>query len=589
MRRNIAITRFVFLLSIFVSPAIFAAAKPLSATDIDRVIGGEWRKHHLAAGPPVDDAAFLRRVTLDLTGTIPTADAVRAFLADKRGDKRQRAVDILLDSPEYALHFATYWDRLLMGRTAQGNFVDRVAFGRWLYDQFAKNRPWDELVFDLLGTSGQNTLGGVKKNALGPLQEPEPDPSGQVHAAVNWLLRYDKNPIDLTGKISRLFLGVQVQCAQCHDHPSEKWKQADFRSFASIFSRTAAKPLEERAKGIVRKVVLVDQPKPAIGGSDELKLIATAPPRALDGTDFATAENRRLAFAHWLVKPDNPWFARALVNRYWAHLIGRGFYEPIDDFRRSNPVVLPSLLDALAADFVAHKYDLKHLIRIICATRAYQLAVVPGKPGELDEQLFVHHRMRLLSSEELYNALAMATNLELALQKAGLPNVDQLKIQIQSAFDFLFSVDEEVPPPAEFAGSIQEALMFLNGRLVNRASADVPGMTLAGILDFPTEDAQKIEALYLRTLSRRPTAAETQRWLAFVDAPRDVVVEDKKKARELAKLGRQKGANNGKKNPLAALDRAARRLNPDDPTPQQQAYEDLFWALLNSSEFIFQH
>jgi hypothetical protein len=588
-RASIVIIIIILFVSISISRSAQAAPLPLSANAIDRQLAAAWRAKQLTPGPLVDDAGFLRRLTVDLTGTIPTAEAVRVFLADKHADKRLRAIDALLSTPEYALHWATYWDRLLMGRTTQGNIVDRVAFGRWLYERFANNRPWDEIVFQLLSASGQNTLGGVKKNALGPVQEPEPDPTGQVHAAVNWLLRYNQNPIDLTGKVSRLFLGVQVQCAQCHDHPSEKWKQKDFRSLAACFSRTAMKPLEERAKGLVRRVELVDQARPAFGGPNnaDLKLIAMAPPRALDGSDFSTTENRRLAFAHWVTRPDNPYFARALVNRYWAHFVGRGFYEPIDDYRRSNPVVLPSLLEAITADFVANKYDLKHLIRIICATRAYQLAVVPGAPGELDEQLFVHHRMRLFNSEELYNALAMATNLENALQKAGLPNIEQLKLQIQNAFDFLFSVDEEGPPPAEFAGSIQQALLFLNGKLINRASAAVPGMTLAGILDFPTDDAQKIEALYLRTLSRRPTAAETRRWLEFINAPRDIVVEDKAKQRELAKLART--GKGGKKSPLNVLDRAARRLNPDDPTTTQQAYEDLFWALLNSSELIFQH
>jgi hypothetical protein len=196
--------------------------------------------------------------------------------------------------------------------------------------------------------------------------------------------------------------------------------------------------------------------------------------------------------------------------------------------------------------------------------------------------------MRPLSGEELYNALSSATNLENALQKAGLPNVEQLKLQIQGAFDFLFSIDEESAPPADFAGSIQQALLFLNGRLVNRAAAAVPGMTLSGILDFPADDALKIEALYLRTLSRLPTAAETKRWVEYVNAPREVVAENKAQQRELMKLGRHE-KRSAKKNPLGALERAARKLDPSEPTAKQQAYEDVFWALLNSSEFMFQH
>ena len=446
--------------------------------------------------------------------------------------------------------------------------LDHAGFGRWLEDQFADNRPWNELVHELVGKSGVNT------------DEP----------AVNWILRYAQQPTDLTGKLSRLFLGVQIQCAQCHDHPSEKWKQDDFRSLAACFARTEPVPLEEKMKGQTRKVELRDQPGPTFGGpkTPDLRLIALAPPRALDGTDFTNADNRRAAFAAWLTQPENPWFARAIVNRYWAHLVGRGFVEPIDDFRHSNPIVMPELLDALAADFVAHGYDLQRLVRLICATRAYQLAVVGGKPGDGDEQLFMHHRMRPLTGEELYNALSSATNLENALQKAGLPNVDQIKAQIQGAFDFLFSTDEESAPPTDFAGSIQQALLFLNGRLVNRASAAVPGMTLAGILDFPADDALKIEALYLRTLSRKPTAAETARFIAYVDAPREVVAENKGQARQLIKLGRHE-KKSPQKNPIGVIDRAARKLDPSEPTAKQQAYEDVFWALLNSSEFIFQH
>ncbi|HEY2746194.1 MAG TPA: DUF1549 and DUF1553 domain-containing protein [Polyangia bacterium] len=551
------------------SPARSAPRRELTAADVDQKLAAAWRKAHLVAGPLADDATFLRRVTIDLTGTIPTADAVRAFLAAKRRDKRARAVDELLESPAYARHWAIYWDRALMGRLPKNvPVLDHAGFDRWLEDQFADNRPWNEIVRELVGTSGVNT------------EEP----------AVNWILRYSQQPTDLTGKLSRLFLGVQIQCAQCHDHPSEKWKQDDFRSLAACFARTGPVLLEDKMKGQTRKVELRDQPGPTFGGpkTPDLRLIALAPPRALDGTDFSNADNRRAAFAAWLTQPENPWFARAIVNRYWAHLVGRGFVEPIDDFRHSNPTVMPELLDALAADFVAHGYDLSRLIRLICGTRAYQLAVVGGKPGDGDEQLFVHHRMRPLTGEELYNALSSATNLENALQKAGLPNVEQIKTQIQGAFDFLFSTDEEAAPPTDFAGSIQQALLFLNGRLVNRASASVPGMTLAGILDFPADDPLKIEALYLRTLSRKPTPAETARWIAYVDAPREVVAENTGQARQLMRLGRHE-KKSPQKNPVGVIDRAARKLDPSEPTAKQQAYEDVFWALLNSSEFIFQH
>jgi hypothetical protein len=184
------------------APRRAPAVKALSAADVDRALAAVWRKHHLAAGPIVDDATFLRRVTLDLTGTIPTADAVRAFLADGRRDKRARAVDELLDSTAYARHFASVWDRALMGRLPRNvPLLDHAGFVRWLEQQFDDDRPWNEVVRELVSAHGVNT------------DEP----------AVNWVLRYSQQPTDLTGKLSRLFLGVQIQCAQCHDHPSEKW------------------------------------------------------------------------------------------------------------------------------------------------------------------------------------------------------------------------------------------------------------------------------------------------------------------------------------------------------------------------------
>ncbi|MDB4967178.1 MAG: hypothetical protein JWN44_2867 [Myxococcales bacterium] len=541
-------------------------ARELGAADLDRAVAAEWRQRHLKPGPVTDDAAFLRRLTIDLTGTLPSADAVREFLADARKDKRARAVDVLLGSPAYAQHWAGYWDKLLMGRTAKANpILDRPGFVAWLRTQVAANRPWNQVVYDLITATGES----------------------HDQPATNWILRYAANPTDLTGKMSRLFLGVQIQCAQCHDHPSEKWKQDDFRALTAAFARTGAVPLEDKVKGQRRRVELRDQPGPTFGGpkSADLRLIALTAPRALDGTDLAHADNRRVALAEWLTRPANPYFARALVNRYWAHLVGRGFVEPVDDFRRSNPPVMPALLESLAADFTAHQFDIQRLIRLIVNTRVYQLAVVGGAEGDVDEQLFVHHRMRPLTSEELYSALASATNLENGLLLAGLANLDALKQQLQGAFEFLFSVDEEGPPPADFAGSIQQALLFLNGKLVSRAAAAVPGMALSGILDFPAGDEARVEALYLRTLSRPPTAAERTRWVAYVNAPRDVVVESKK--RQLAKLPRE--SRSPKKNPLGALERAARKLDPSEPTATQQAYEDLFWALLNSSEFTFQH
>jgi hypothetical protein len=410
-------------------------------------------------------------------------------------------------------------------------------------------------VFDLVSATGVNSLGGMnaKPNQAQDAEVATRESQAGVNGAVNWIIKYRDARPDLAGATSRVFLGVQIQCAQCHDHKTEPWKQTDFRGFAAAFSRTRGVPLD--AKGAmdgIHRFDIRDEDHPVGVGkkaTPELREIAATPPRALDGTELDTSPVPRRALAGWLVAGGNPYFARALVNRYWGVLTGRGFYDPIDDIRPSNPPMAPEALALLATDFAAHGYDLKRLLRIICLTQAYQRAPGAAVPG--GEDYWSRGRLRPLSSEQLLNALLEATQMEPALEERAETqgkSLAQLKLQLQRDVTFLFDVDESDSDDDTFTGTVPQALMLMNGQLVNRGVRPIPGSTLAEAESLPV-DAARIRLLYLRALSRLPRPDELEAWTRLpVDS-------------------------------AAMPARQARR----------QAYQDLFWALLNSSEFQFNH
>ncbi len=582
----------------------YGDSKPaLTTAQIDQMVRAQWTVDKVVPAAPVDDARFLRRTYLDIVGKIPTAEVVAAFLADKSPDKRVRAVDTLLRSEDYAVHWTTYWDNVLMGRNVRANQIDRVAWRKWLFAEFAKNAPWNRFVYDLITASGQNSTGGSYAKAVGLMMRPgmaeeaaiDPKEAGKVNGATNWILKYTQNPADLSGAASKYFLGVQIQCAQCHDHKIEKWKQDDFRRFTACFMNARPVPVGDMAKGRMRKVELRDINRPFVQmrgkkqqGRNEYVGIQ---PAALDGTDFTNSPNRRQALAEWMTKPENPYFAEAIVNRMWAHFMGRGFVDPIDDFRPSNPGVLPGLLKSLADDFVAHDYDLKHLIKQITASQVYNLSSGQAKNVDPDNKYWARFRLKPMGPEELLDSLVTATNMNSVIEKVAGGNLDAVKFQLYRQFTFLFDTDEE-SEQKDFEGTIPQALMLLNGTLVNRGASPIPGTALADVLNSPGGDSQKIESLYLRTLSRKPTTLEVAKWTAFLGKPRDAIVTDSVPERPLnrqemrkamqAKQGLRKGGAN---DPLARMV----RYNDATPSAAQQAYEDLFWTLLNSSEFIFNH
>lgn len=576
---------------------------------IDQMIRTEWKKEGVAPSPRVDDARFLRRIYLDLTGTIPTEEAVRAFLADRSPEKRAKAVDQLLSCPKYSENWTNYWDQVLMGRQLRAQVIDRMAWRGWLRSQFDKNIPWNRFVYDLISATGVNSAGGSIARANGimlpsdkqamekPSDEGGGGMGGKVNPAVNWFLKYAQSPADLSGQASKIFLGVQIQCAQCHDHKTEKWKQEDFRRFTACFMNARPVPAATYKKGMVRQLDVIESPRTFVPrnrkGAEGRAEYASAPPAALDGTDFASTTNRRQALAAWMTAPENPWFAEAIVNRMWSHFLGRGFVEPVDDFRPSNPAVMPDLMKKLADDFVARDYDLKHLAREICATEVYQLSSQPAKSAGPGNTLWARYRLKPMGPEEMLDSLVTATKLEPALQQVAGGNLDTLKTVMVRQLNFLFDVDEEFEQK-DFEGTIPQALMLLNGNLTNRAVTAIPGTTLKEVWDMEAGDSQRIETLYLRTLSRKPTSPELTKWTEFVNAPRELVVDGRPqqpvsdyRQRQLAKMAQNRKPirRNAGPDPFS---RIGGRLSAN-ATPKLQAYEDLFWALLNSSEFTFNH
>jgi len=520
---------------------------------LDGPMRAAWARAGVVPAPRADDATYLRRVYVDLVGTVPGPDETRAFLTDVAPDKRRRLVDRLLASDGYAKHWTAYWEDVLIG-SAKAGLVDRAAFRGWLGARFAENTPWDRVVAELLTATGTN--GG------------EQDANG----AVNWTLRYEASPQDLGGHAARVFLGAQIQCAQCHDHKTESWKQDDFRRFTSAFLHARVDPLDHDKKMGVRRVALLDAASapPRFAKNAELAPIVRTRATALDGTDLERGKDTRKALAAWMTSKDNPMFARAFVNRMWGHFLGRGFYDPVDDIRPSNAPTAPEILDRLAADFVAHGFDVKHLLRVICAAEVYQLAASAEAKTDPEDALWGRFHVAPLGPEELLSAILRGTDLEAAAERAGIKNVDTLRASLQRKYAFLFDVDEENDEPA-YSGTVSQALALLNGALVAQGTRAHPGSAVRALVEGPGDDRDKVEALVVRVLARPPTAAERARFVEYVGGHSppsdDVKVNDKTKRRG---------------DPLERLDRG-RTL------AKAAAYEDLFWALLNSSEFTFNH
>ena len=498
------------------------ASPPSEPGLIDRHIAAAWRSEKLKPAPPADDASFLRRVHLDILGVIPPLDLVERFLADRRDDKRARLVEELLANDRYAANWAAIWESLLIGYDYGVKNETADALLGWLRGEiFAKHVPLDEMFRRLV------TAAGI--------------PQKEGPAVFPWKFLRQGGTAELSVRVARVFLGAQIQCAQCHDHPWDRWTQEDFQGVNAFFVRIRQRKVKpDDPKD--REVLVFDalQGEAAMG---EGRTRRTVPPRFLDGSGPEKEESRRAAFARLASRPDNLRFSRALVNRMWAHFFGRGLIHPVDEMNERNRPSHPELLDELSREFAAHGFDPRWLIRTICHSRAYQLS--SRRPRGLDpaaERFYPYALTRSMSPDELFDSIVEATGSEGRLRAAakGRP-LDAVRRDILRQFRFTFG-DDENTDVVDFQGTIPQALLMLNGELIQRGLAD-RDQRLDLILRTEQDADRRVELIFKSALGRPPSGRERPRFLGHVAAKMH----------------------------------------------DRSAYEDVFWTLLNSSEFIFSH
>ena len=501
------------LAALLAAAAVTFADAPLRQL-IDTELRAGWDKQKLKPSPVATDAEFLRRVYLDLTGVIPTHDQARAFLDDKSPDKRAKLIDALIASPLYARHQADVWDLVLVGRNPPEDRVrKRDGFQRFLKDQFAKNTPYDKLVASLLRAEGNTVDDG----------------------APVYLVQFERKAEDAIESVTETFLGVQLQCARCHDHPYEPWKQVDFYGMAAFLSRlevvTVGKDGQQTKLAVGEKntgemnFTPAKQQMPgkkgmpispkflvSAGGEQEWK----EPELPKDFKEAKFAENkqpekpkfsRREKLVEWITAKENPYFARAAVNRIWSQYMGRGIVHPVDDMKKSNKPTHPALLDAMTAQFVAHGFDMQWLTREIVSSQAYQLAST-GPATDAATEWYERARVRPLSAEELLESWRIATGYDEALVKTGKDKEAAKNRFYGVGWDYVVRFfGESVTGEGDFQGGLQEHLYLNNGELGRLITSEKGGLVDAITQSKDTMDA-KIDRLFVSVLTRLPSDAE---------------------------------------------------------------------------------
>jgi hypothetical protein len=496
------------------------AGQKLDAAALTRIIDQEVKKQLDANGvkssPRTDDAEFVRRVYLDLIGVIPTAEQARAFLDSTDPDKRTKLVEELLANPRFGEFMAETWRKLMIVRDTDNRLLQAKPLDDWLAKAFNSGTPWDKIVYQLITAAG----------------EQEQNPAITYFAANGTA---DK----ITDSVTKLFLGVQLQCAQCHNHPFTNWKQNEYWAMAAFFMKTTltVNPKVAAKKGLPVTVVDGAAVKAKKKGLPESAKFV--PAKFLQGAQPKVGGNQPLrpVLAQWMIAKDNPFFARAMVNRTWAHFFGRGMVNPVDDMHDENPATHPELLAALTEQFKANVFDVKYLIRAIVSSEAYQRSSRPVAGNETDTELYSRAQVRVVTPEQLYDSLVQVVGLPkgggakkgVAPQKKGVGGP-------REQFLNFFGVDEGVLDPLEYQAGIPQALRLMNAPQLNNTQGAITQAMKDG-----KEPARVIENLFLATLSRRPTSAELTRML---------------------------------------------RHTREQATDPQAAYRDILWALLNSSEFV---
>lgn len=516
-----------------------------AGNSIDSLARQKQAQLGLAPSPLCTDAEFVRRAFLDTIGTLPMPEETRAFLTDRSSDKRNRLIDRLLDRPEYVDFWTYKWgDLLRVSRDLLGN-KGMASLHAWVRQSVADNKPWDRFARELLTASGSASEGGP----------------------VNFY-RMGTKPEEFAETVSQAFLGIRVQCAHCHNHPFEKWTQADYYRMANFFARVGKKG--EGDGEIVFAAATGDVMHPKLG--------RPLPPAAFDGPSLPldALGDRRVFLADWMTSPCNPYFARAVVNRVWKQFFGRGLVEPIDDMRLTNPSSNDPLFAAVTQDFVAHGYDLKYLMRTILQSQAYQRSSAPNATNRNDDRFYSHYLPRRLTAESLLDALCQATGTPERFKgvPVGSRAISLPDTRVDSTFlDIFGRPARQVTCECErnMEPNMAQALHLINANLLN-SKITAKGGTLEHLLksaenakgtnsvsnnDSTHTDNELLDTLYLTALCRFPTPAE-------------------RTAVQHALASMPPAPAKGEK----AMDRQ---------TLRGQVFADLFWALLSSPEFVFNH
>lgn len=507
----------------FVDEHIFARLKTLGLPPSDRC----------------DDSTFLRRVTLDLTGRIPTVEETRSFLGSTDSQKRAKKIDALLASVGYAEIFANKWAGILRNKTNGGlDQVSRETYGfhAWILASLNANKPFDRFATELITARGK----------------PGTNP------AVSWY-RAVSDPKDQMADIAQVFLGVRIQCAQCHHHPYEKWSQDDYYGFAAFFSTIGRKEVRKMPEEdvVYHKRILAVAKNP----NTDVDLRPT--PLDAEAIDVPAHRDPRLDLADWMTQPDNPFFARMLVNRYWKHFFGRGLVEPEDDLRVTNPPTHPELLDALAASFVNSGFDLKELCRTICNSETYQRTSLPNEHNGDDDQNFARFYPRRLAAEVMLDAIndvAGAKNnfnkQPVGVRAVALPdnaaNTESFFLRVFGRPQMDTACECERTASADLA----QSLHLINSDAMHGILAARDGRAATISRDNERDDTAEIRRLYRHALSRQPTENELQIALSHIE---------RRKVKAAAEDSSQ-------------VDQAVR-----------EAYEDIIWVVVNTKEFLFNH
>lgn len=507
---------FVCLMS---AGALAAEDQPLHAI-IDQHVSAVWQRENLQPAEKSSDFEFLRRIYLDLVGTIPSHDETVLFLGDASASKRDELIDRLLADPRFAQHQSDIWDLVLFGRNPPGYETDRrPGFQNWLKEQFAGNVPYDQWARQILRAEGNTVDNGP------PM----------------FFVQYRNQPEDASEAVSQIFLGVQLQCARCHDHPFEPWKQVDFYGMAAFLSRldvvNVGKKddlnlyvIGEKSTGDILFTGPASQATPGKKG-DPVKpkfllgdpLVEPPLPEGFKEVKFEDKKqppspqfSRKDQLADWVTDSTrNPYFARAIANRVWAQFFGRGIVHPVDNMSPSNVPSHPELLDEITKSLVAHQFDLKWYIRELCLSRPYQLSS-RGKTGEPMPRLFEHARTRPLSAEELADGWRVATNFQMPESSANKKQNPSRFHPLESGYMLKF-FGQPNSGTGDFQGGLQEHLYLNNGPIGNVIQSG-KGSLLESLAEASVPIESRVQRLFLAVLSRPPNEEEQAKFVEFLAA-----------------------------------------------------------------------